>query len=250
MHVVAIIQARMGSSRLPGKVMLSLDCVPVLSHVIRRVAEATTVDDVVVATSAQKQDDIVARRAADDGVDVHRGSEEDVLGRMYDAATEAGADAIVRVTSDCPLLEYRVIDAAISRLRTTGADYVNNSRVERTFPLGLDVEAFTMSSFDRVRRRATDAYEREHVTPYYYEQPSEFDIETIRSTDVFDDSDLQNRTDLRLTLDEDPDYQLLQTVFENISFHSILEFETAVRHIDDQQLGEINREITQKSPTE
>ena len=102
MKVVPVIQARMGSSRLPGKVMLPLNCDHVLEHDVRRVASADRVDEVVVATSEEKQDDIVERYAEREGAHVHRGSEDDVLGRMYEAASERDADVVVRVTADCP----------------------------------------------------------------------------------------------------------------------------------------------------
>ena len=245
MKVVPVIQARMGSSRLPGKVMLPLNCDHVLEHDVRRVASADRVDEVVVATSEEKQDDIVERYAEREGAHVHRGSEDDVLGRMYEAASERDADVVVRVTADCPLVSPDQIDYAVGKLLGGGFDNVS-SIVERTFPRGLTTEAFTFESFSEVEETSDEPHQREHVTPYYYENPGEFELYNVTSDEVFDEEFLHNRTDLRLTLDEADDYELLRRIYEGVEYNGTMEIPDAVRYVDEEGIGEINQHVKQK----
>lgn len=245
-HTVAVIQARTGSTRLPGKVMFPLSGEPVLAHVVRRVATAETVDEVVVATSTQQNDDIVARYAERFGATAFRGSEEDVLGRVHGAAADCDADLVVRITADCPLIDPDTIDHLVERVTRTNAQYVSNVR-DRTFPRGLDTEVFTMASFDTVTAESTTDAQREHVTPFYRAHPERFDLADVTSDAVFEQSWMRERTDLRLTLDEADDYELLRTVYDVVPFDRILPVTRAVRYIDDLGLDSINRQITQKS---
>lgn len=244
--IIATIQARMGSTRLPGKVMLPIADDHVLTHDVRRVSVADHVDNVVVATSKQTADDIVARYAARAGADVHRGSESDVLGRMYDAARNADADVVVRVTGDCPLVDPDTIDEVVSRVVDGDAEYAANI-TERTFPRGLDVEAFTFESFERVHEEATEPHHREHVTPYYREDPNRFITESVVSADVFDEQDFQNRDDLRLTLDEADDYEVLREIYENVPFDDILPIREAIQYVDEHDLMELSASVEQKT---
>ena len=245
MTTVGIIQARMGSSRLPGKVMLPLDSEHVLARDIQRIAQAKTVDEVVVATSDQKQDDIVARYAERAGADVFRGSEQNVLSRVYEAARRAEADIVVRLTGDCPLIDPETIDTVVTTLTETGAEYAGNT-VERSFPRGLDVEAFTFESFERVHEAVEKPHHREHVTPYYHEHPDRFDLVHVTSDAVFDDPKYRNRTDLRLTLDEADDYELLREVYENVASEDIIDVRDAIDCIDAHNLQRLNESIEQK----
>jgi spore coat polysaccharide biosynthesis protein SpsF len=244
MNVVAVIQARMGSSRLPGKVMLPLASEHVIIHDVSRVDAAQQVDETVVATSTKTQDDIVTRYASRGGASVFRGSESDVLGRMLGAAREADADIVVRVTGDCPLVAPEVIDAIVERLLETEADYVS-SGLERTFPRGLGAEAFTFDSFETVGRKASKPYEREHVTTYYQEYPDQFDIENVESTAVFHDERYHDRTDLRLTLDEADDYELFRRVYDGLDWTGIIDVRDAINYIDEYDLANINNHVQQ-----
>jgi len=238
MTTVALIQARMGSTRLPGKVMLSLDCTPVIRHVVRRTLAADTVDTAVVATTDKQRDDIVERYASLEGAELFRGDETDVLGRMYSGATMADADTVVRLTADNPLLAPAVVDAAVAKLHDGNFEYISN-KIDRTFPAGLDVEVFTFDSFTDVEREADDPYDREHVTPPYRESDS-FDVATLRSTTVFDDAFMQDRTDLRLTLDRPDDYELFSQVYEHVPYDRIVDIRDAVQYIEDNGLAAIN----------
>jgi len=246
MKVVAVIQARMGSSRLPGKVMLPLAGEHVLTHDVRRVNAADTVDETIVATSTGQQDDIIATYGVHAGATITRGSETDVLGRLFQAAREADANVVVRVTGDCPLVVPKAIDAAVARLRETGADYASTT-IERTLPRGLGAEVFTFDSFKTVADAATEAYEREHVTPRYYEHLDEFDVESVTSAAVFDAKRYRDRTDLRLTLDEAADYELLRRIYEGIEWSGIVDIRDAIDYVDDEGLSEVNVDVEQKS---
>lgn len=227
--------------------MLPLDGKHVITHDVDRTTASSAVDAVVVASSTETADDILARYAERAGAIVFRGSESDVLERVYQAAMEADADIIVRITGDCPLVSPTVIDAVVDQLVETNVDYSTNI-IDRTFPRGLDVEAFTIGSFECVYENATEPHHREHVTPYYHEQDDHFEYASVRSEDVFEEPWMQDRTALRLTLDEADDYELLRTVYEKVSYDDLLDVPTAVKYVDDNDLQSLNAEIEQKSP--
>jgi spore coat polysaccharide biosynthesis protein SpsF len=245
MHVVATIQARTGSTRLPGKVMYPLDGTPVLAHVVERVTAAETVDQTVVATSTESPDDVVEACASRAGAAVVRGNETDVLGRFERVVEKYDPDVLVRVTADCPLLSPAVLDGVVERLQQSGADYSSNI-LERTFPRGLDVEAFTAESFATVAEEATEPHHREHVTPYYHEQAERFGRVPVTAEEVFAEEWLQNRTDLRLTLDEPADYELLRRVYAEVAHDGLLDVRDAIRHVDEHGLDELNAHVEQK----
>lgn len=245
MKVVAVVQARMGATRLPGKVLLPLDCNHVLTHVVRRVTEASSIDAVVIATSTELADDAVEQFGREHDVSVHRGSETNVQQRMFDAATAHDAEIVVRITADCPLIDPATIDTVVSRIRTGARIYASNT-VQRTFPRGLDVEAFSYEGFERVVSAASTQSEREHVTPYFRENPDEFDIVNVSSDEVFDDEQFTDRTDLRLTLDEAADYRLLKRVYDEIEYTDTIPIWSAITHIDERGLAELNEAVRQK----
>jgi spore coat polysaccharide biosynthesis protein SpsF len=245
MHVAAVVQARMGSTRLPGKVMLSLGDDPVITHVVRRLDTAELVDEVVVATSTASRDDIVARYASRAGATVHRGSETDVLGRMHAAAVEAGADVVVRATGDDPLLSPVLTDTLVKAVRD-GADYAANT-IERTFPQGLVLEAASRESFDRVETLSTEPHQREHVTQYYLEHPDEFVLKNVRWSDVYDWDPPLGRGEIRLALDEADDYELLRAVYDGTSAddRGIVPLRSALEYIVENDLAGLNRSVRQ-----
>ena len=242
--VTVIIQARVGSTRLPGKVMYPLDGQPALEHVVTRTAHADSVTDVVVATSTEPQDDVIAQYAPTFGADVIRGSESNVLSRFERAVEEYGPDIVLRITGDCPLIDPATIDSVVASV-TGEADYASNTS-HRTFPRGLDVEAFTVESFETVISAATTQAEREHVTPYYRENPDVFDIVNVTSDQVFDKGKYIDRTDLRLTLDEADDYRLLKRIYDTIGYDDILSIREAIDLVDKEGLAELNESVRQK----
>jgi spore coat polysaccharide biosynthesis protein SpsF len=234
----------MGSSRLPGKVMLPLNGSHVLEHDVRRVAFAESIDQVVVATSTKKRDDIIARYAKREGASVYRGSEDDVLRRMYEAATEYNADVVVRITADCPLVSPEVIDCITSEILDKKLDRVSGTS---EFPLGIAVEAFTFETFQEVDSLSNEDYEREHVTPYCRENPDEFKMAEIKPSDVFSENWLNGREDFRLSLDEADDYELFCRIYEEVPHESIIDTKRAIEYIDRNKLYRINSHVEQKS---
>jgi spore coat polysaccharide biosynthesis protein SpsF len=170
-RTVCIVQARVGSSRLPGKVLERLGNAPVLAHVLRRCQAIASVDAVVCATVEGPDGEAVADLARAQGVCVYRGSEWDVLARYQSAARKAGADIILRVTSDCPLIDPEVCDAVLRLRATTDADYATNN-MPPSWPHGLDCEAVTRAALEAAAAQATEPGDREHVTPWIRRNPA------------------------------------------------------------------------------
>lgn len=170
MKTAAIIQARMGSTRLPGKILKDLMGKTVLQHVIERVQQAKNIDEIIIATTTLAQDDVVADEALKCGANYFRGSENDVLARYYGAAKENNVDIVVRITSDCPLIDPFVTDEIIRYFKQDNMyDIVTNAGSDlskRTFPRGLDTEVFSFQSLERAYQQADKDYQHEHVTPY------------------------------------------------------------------------------------
>lgn len=210
--VVAVIQARMGSTRLPGKVLLQAGGASVLEHVVRRVRAVPRVDRVVVATSDLPQDDPIAAAAVRYGALVTRGSQDDVLARFARAFREHGGDVGIRVTSDCPLLDPRLIGDAVARFVAAAPplDYLSNT-VVRSYPRGYDFEIFGVPSLLAADSEATDASSREHVTPFLYRNPDRFRCGAVERVDAV------GSADWRLTLDTEDDWRVLRHILEALA---------------------------------
>ena len=163
MSIVCVIQARLNSERLPGKVLLPLGDKFVLQQAVERIHRSKNVDQIIVATSIKKSDDLIAQLAPTFGAQVHRGSETDVLARLSTAARAADATRMVRITADCPFIDPVVIDAVVERAVSTDADYTSNT-LERTFPRGSGVEVCKIKRMATVVDEATEPYQRDHVT--------------------------------------------------------------------------------------
>jgi len=208
MRRVIVVQARMTSTRLPGKVLMDVAGRPMLAQQLRRVQRCRLVDDIVVATTTNATDDPVVAVARAAGVRWFRGSEADVLSRYAGAAREAGADLVVRLTADCPLIDPVVCDRVIEALasRPERADYASNV-LRRTFPVGLDTEVFWSDTLDRVTRLARSASAREHVTTFIYvEHPELFLVHSV--------TDADDNSDLRWTVDTDADLVVVRRLYE------------------------------------
>ncbi len=206
--VVAIVQARMGSTRFPGKVLADLAGQPVLHRVVTRLSRAAQVDDVVVATSTSSADDAIAELCEGRGWQTVRGSEADVLDRYHHAAHDRRAGSVVRITADCPLVDPDVVDlVAAHLLGVDHVDYASNSLAPRTFPRGLDVEALTIAALDAAWAEATDPVEREHVTPFLYRHPERFSIASITRH--------EDHSDVRWTVDTPEDLAAVGVVYEH-----------------------------------
>jgi spore coat polysaccharide biosynthesis protein SpsF (cytidylyltransferase family) len=202
--ILAVLQARMSSSRFPGKVLKPLLEQPMLLRQIERVRRCALIDDLVVATSAEASDQPLADACAAHGVKIARGSLDDVLDRFITAAQPFAPEAVVRLTGDCPLADPAVIDAVVARYRTGAFDYVSNVE-PATYPDGLDVEVVRMSALERAHRDARLPSEREHVTPYVRNHPEIFPRANVaRATDL---------SHLRWTVDEPADLVFVEAIY-------------------------------------
>lgn len=242
MAVVAIVQARMGSERLPGKVLLDIAGKSMLAHVVHRLQRARLIDRVVVATTTADADEQIVAECEQIGVVSFRGSEEDVLGRYQAASMFFDADAIVRVSADSPFVDPEVCDLVVSRFLGADppVDYASN-KIEPSFPLGLDVEVFTREALTRTAMEAVEPFERAHVTVYMYQHPERFSLLAVRG-----ERDLHS---WRWTVDTAEDLAFARAVFERLggefSWHDVvalIEKEPA--------LAQINSHILAKPVTE
>lgn len=210
--VVVIIQARMGSTRLPGKVLLDIGGEPMLARVVSRCRQATMVDQVVIATSDDPSDDAIENYCLAQGYPCFRGSLHDVLDRYYQAARQFEASIIVRITADCPLIDPAVIDLVVSALiggeQESKWDFVANRLPppwKRSYPIGLDVEVCTYSALEKAWKEAKEAHQREHVMPYLYEQEGRFQILVLNH--------IPDYGDLRWTVDTPEDLALIRQIY-------------------------------------
>lgn len=205
---LALIQARMGSSRFPGKVLEDLSGHPMLWHVVERVRRAGRVDKVVVATTDRAVDDPVAAFCEQEGVGCFRGNEQDVLDRFYQAAKANHADVVVRITADCPLIDSGVIDKVLARFECGDCDYACNV-IRYTYPDGLDTEVFSFAALERAWREAGKPSEREHVTPYLR-------TEKFRTANVESEVPV-SPADFRWTVDHPEDLEFVRKVYAAFS---------------------------------
>lgn len=243
MRTGAVVQARTSSTRLPGKVLKELPMgsgVTVLEQVIRRLKQSK-LDEIVVATTTEDVDNLIVEIAKKEGVKYFRGSLDDVLERYYLAARENHLDVVVRVTSDCPCIDPDIVDLLVENHLETCVDYTSNDLIP-TFPRGLDVEVVNFRALETAHKNASEAFEREHVTPYIYKRPESFKISSVEAPDEL------NAPDIRITLDTEEDYCLLCAVFdyleENGSFRT---WDLVDLFKSRPWLKIINKKIVQKS---
>ncbi len=198
-----IVQARMGSTRLPEKIMKQILGKPMLSYGIERLKKVNLAQNIIIATVDDKANDPIVSIVSQLGVDVFRGSEDDVLSRYYEAAKKFKLDVVVRVTSDCPVIDPAIVDEIIKYfLDHQPIDYVSNTLV-RTFPRGMDTEVFSFEILSQAYQKAREPYQREHVTPYMIEQGK---------TENYVQS--KNESQYRLTVDTPEDFELIKRIFE------------------------------------
>lgn len=206
---MASIEARTASSRLPGKVMLDLAGKPVLQHIIERLRRSRYLDDIVVATTTNPLDGPIVDLCTTLGCRCYRGSEADVLSRVFEAATTAGADILVEITADCPCVDWRHVDHLVEVFLGGSYDYASNV-VERSFPDGFDVQVFSTSLLGQVSRLTTSLVDREHVSYYIYTHPETYLLFNWRA------EGLMNHPELAVTLDTPEDYVLIEEIFSRL----------------------------------
>ena len=240
--VVVIIQARMGSTRLLGKILKDIAGKPMLAHVIERLKNAKLVDEIVIATTRQEEDRTILKFADKSRVKSFAGSGEDVLDRYYQAAKKYQADVVVRITSDCPLIDPDVVDQVIvfylKNKSTVG--YVSNS-LKRSYPRGLDTEVFPFEVLKRAWQEANKPYQREHVTPYIYQHPEIFHLANVENN--------EDLSYMRWTVDEERDLEFVREVYKRLykegEIFLMEDILTLLRK--EPQLMQINKNVKQKA---
>jgi spore coat polysaccharide biosynthesis protein SpsF len=242
MNSLLILQARMSSTRLPGKVLLKVLGKPLLSYLIERVKRAERVDHILIATSLNSADDVLEKFCLESGIDCYRGSEEDVLSRYYEAAKKYRPRLVLRATADCPLLSPKVIDEmlAVYERFDSPPDYLSNTQT-RSYPRGMDLEIFPYKILERMQRECRLPDEREHVTPYIYHHRDQFDIQQYVNP-------IGDQSHLRLTVDVQEDFELIRRVLTELypvdpSFDLKEIIELFDRHPD---WALINQDVVQK----
>jgi len=239
MKIVAVIQARMGSTRLPGKALKDIHGRSMLARVVRRAGRSALIDKLVVATTEKKADDAIVSECDSLGISCFRGSEDDVLDRYYQAARAFSADSIVRITSDCPLIDPEIIDRVVQAFLDNGPDYASNT-IESTYPRGLDVEAFTFDALKKAWCDASADFQHVHVTPYVYQHPEQFKILSV--------SGGENWSNYRWTVDTREDLKLVRAVYEMIDRDDYFSWRDVLELFrKEPNLAELNRHIRQKS---
>jgi len=202
--IISVIQARMGSSRLPGKVMKEAAGIPLISHLLSRLKKSELIDVIVIATSDNIENKPMISYLESKGYEVFKGSEEDVLDRFYQALKNKKADVVVRITGDCPLIDYKAVDFVISEFKKRKVDYLGCGK---SFPEGYGSEVFTFKSLEQAWQRAVLRSEREHVTPYIWKHPEIFRVQKLDMA--------KDYSHIRVTVDEPEDFTVVKAIFEN-----------------------------------
>lgn len=241
MKVTAIVQARMGSTRLPGKVMLTLQDKTMLGHVITRLQRSRCLNDIVVATSNLTRDLSIVEEAKRYHAQVFAGSEQNVLERYVQAARAFPTDLIVRITADCPLIDPGILDEMIDQFTNEAIafDYMSNTLM-RSFPRGLDVEIFTTKALETAFLHAVHADEQEHVTPYLYRHPEQFRLGLYANPIDY--------SAYRWTLDTVSDWRFIQEVYRHLYPHNpAFSWKDILALLTQKpELAKINADVQQK----
>jgi len=239
--VGAIIQARLSSTRLPGKVMMDIEGKTMLLRVIDRVKMASKIDKIIVATTTSQIDDLIFNSIDVDDIGVFRGDEKDVLSRIYHAAKDSNIQIVVRISADCPLIDPKIIDKVIEKFFEHKVSLATNSggiNYNRTFPVGLDVEVISFNALERAHFNATEEYEREHVTPFIYKNDE----------NIFYLENESSQSDYRFTVDTFEDITLIRMLYANSKLKlTTLDFQSVIEFLENNlDLVKINSHIEQK----
>ncbi len=229
-----IIQARMGSSRLPGKVLMNLDKAnSMLYYVIKQLQNCKSLNKIILATTISEDDEKIVKFSKDMGIDYFRGSVKDVLDRYYKCAKKFSVQTIVRVTSDCPLIDPTIVDRIVEIFNSNSYDYVCMHK-PRTFPQGTEPEVFSFSALEKAWQNAEKTSEREHVTPYFYHNPDKFQIFNLTNT--------ENLSHLRWTVDRRNDLEFIKKIISKIKKRPILMIDILKLLKKEPDLIEINKD--------
>lgn len=238
MNTVAIIQARMLSTRLPGKVLKPIAGKALLEYVVTRLHKSKCLDNIIVATSSIKADAAIVKWCEDNNYKSYKGNHLNVLDRYYKCAKSVKADIVVRVTADCPLIDSLLVDHGVKLLRKNRCDYVSNT-IERTYPRGFDFEIFTFTALAKMQKNAHYKYELEHVTPYIWKShPKLFSIQQVKQN--------ANKSKYRVTVDTPEDFHLMEILINKFSAaNKSCEGITAILD-QNPDLWKINHKVQQK----
>jgi spore coat polysaccharide biosynthesis protein SpsF len=227
--VIAIIQARMGSTRLPGKVLMKVGGRPLLALQLDRILKSKELDKVVIATSTLDKDDVIKFFCSDYGIECYRGSEDDVMSRYYNCAKKYNSDIVVRMTADCPLIDPEIIDKIVQKFQNDNVDYCGNTVPPETskFPDGSDIEVFSMSALERANIEIKDTHFREHVTFQFWQDQS------YTSSQYTQDRDWSK---YRITVDYQEDFEVVKYVFNELKVKNIFgDLDEIINIIDNNQ---------------
>jgi len=243
-RIVASIEARMGSSRLPGKVLADVEGRPALTRLVRRLERCRTLDGIVLATTVAPADDVLERWAADAGVACYRGSEEDVLDRVVRAQRAMRSEIVVEVTGDCALLDPEVIDLGVTTFLENDCDVVTNAR-KPSYPMGADVQVFRLADLEEVERTVADPAVREHVSLYFYEHPERYRVIHLFAPARW------HAPEYRFQLDYEEDLRFIREVYRALEpahgeAFGLEEIMALLRR--RPELVEINRHCVEKAP--
>lgn len=240
MKIAIIIQARMTSTRLPGKVLMDIESKPMLWHMINRLEYSKKINDIILAIPDTQKNNILEEFAKNNKVKYFRGSEEDVLSRYYETAKKFKCDAVVRITADCPLIDPKIVDLVIKKHLNSGADYTSNI-FKRTFPRGLDTEVFNFNTLEQVHKKSEKAYQREGVNEYIYENQRIFHLADVENK--------ENLSHFRWTVDEMKDLEFVREIYKRLYKKGkifLMEDVTTLLKLYPEFI-EINKDVKQKA---
>jgi len=257
-RVIAIIQGRMSSSRLPGKVLAAIAGQPMLQRVFARTSRSTTVTETIFATTTDASDDPVAEYCEFSRIPFTRGSQFDVLDRYYQTAKQANADIVVRITADCPVIDPDLIDDVVNTLQENEYDFVSNRLpppYHRTYPIGLDTEACTFKVLEKAWKEAREPQHREHAMPYFYEGVELTTVNRQRQTGIsprgFNIAILHHTTDFgehRWTVDTPEDLEFIRQIYSRFDGHDDFTWKEVLDLVHNEpKLMEINSGVQHKT---
>jgi spore coat polysaccharide biosynthesis protein SpsF len=241
MKIIATIEARMSSSRLPGKVLLEANGKPMLLYLVERLKSVPSLDDIVIATTTNQSDDAIVDFACKNSINYFRGSENDVMIRVIEAAEQFCADVIVEITGDCPIIDPQIVEQTIQIFKNNEAEYVSNAHL-RGYPIGMDTQVFSLDTLKKSASMTSDTLDHEHVTLHIRNNPDIFKhIHLLPPPEL-------NWPELGLTLDEQSDYELLRKIIEilgpNNTMFSCLDVINLLK--TNPMLVKINKDVIRK----
>jgi spore coat polysaccharide biosynthesis protein SpsF len=238
--IVCLVQARMNSTRLPGKILTEINGIPMINLQINILKTLSLLDEIVVITTKNSSDDVLVRNLEKNKIKYFRGSENNVLERYFQSATKFNADIIIRITSDNPLIDISILEKIVNTISKNDFDYVSNN-LKRTFPIGYDIEAFSYKTLKKIFETTKDIDEKEHVTLYVHKNFEKFKVKNI-------EADLEEtHPEWRVTVDEKEDLELIREIFDTFKEKDIINYKDLIELFEKKpHLLKINQHVSQK----